>query len=582
MRTGFRPIRAGLAAYAGFIALSAFFGSVGMISGLLPVGAPLAERLPFQSPVFAGIALALIVGLPASVVAVMSWRRHPRTPDAAALAGLLLIGWIAVELAVAREFSVLQAVYAVAGAGLIALGNVAILRQVADVVAGLPLFVTAPLWRHWHLRWGATRAEVAAPMPGDELVPASHFTATRAITIGAPPEAVWPWLMQVGFRRAGFYSYDLLDNLGRPSARAVLPEWQHLHDGDITAPMANPPTSATSFVIADIDPPGRLVWAKPDSTWSWTLRALPDGRTRLVTRLRQHYRVAPAAIVTVILAEFGDFPMMRKMLLGIKQRAETAAGVRDLAFTGMGIAALRTGSGKRPVTPPYAPVYPPAASRQRDRDSAAAHLARAAAGPDGIDLYWLPLGAGGHSVRWNGKLYEALAARHERRRRQDLYHAALELRHAGRRYVIEMAPVWNEASPDRGVVCEGPVGARWLGRFRAFRYEVRCWENGRIPDVLEAVDSPRCLGEDTATVAAVLQRTREVPALTWGRDELGAGEMWNSNSLVAWLLAGSGHDMAAITPPAGGRAPGWAAGLQLARREHHAADRPHAPMMPAP
>ena len=103
MRPRFRPNRVALAVYAGFIALSAYFGSVGMISGLLPVGAPLAQRLPLHSAVFAGIALALVVGLPASVVAVLSWRRHPRTPDAAALAGLLLVGWIAVELVVARQ-----------------------------------------------------------------------------------------------------------------------------------------------------------------------------------------------------------------------------------------------------------------------------------------------------------------------------------------------------------------------------------------------------------------------------------------------------------------------------------------------
>jgi hypothetical protein len=328
MRPRFRPNRVALAAYAGFIALSAFFGSVGMISGLLPVGGSLAERLPWHSPAFAGIALALVVGLPASVVAVLSWRRHPRTADAAALAGLLLVGWIAVELAIARQFSALQVVYAAAGAGLIALGNAAVLRQVADVVVALPLFVTAPLWRHWHLRWGATRSEVGAAMPCDDLVPVSHFTATRAVTIGAPPEAVWPWLIQVGYRRAGFYSYDLLDNLGRPSARTVLPEWQALRGGDVAAPMANPPTPATSFVIADASPPGHLVWAKPDSTWTWILRALPGGRTRLVTRLRQRYRATPAALVTVILAEFGDYPMMRKMLLGIKQRAEMAANAR--------------------------------------------------------------------------------------------------------------------------------------------------------------------------------------------------------------------------------------------------------------
>jgi hypothetical protein len=245
----------------------------------------------------------------------------------------------------------------------------------------------------------------------------------------------------------------------------------------------------------------------------------------------------------------------------------TATGVRDLSFIGMGIAALRSGSSIRRATPPPAPPSAPAASRLPHGGKAGGGQTSAAAGPDGIDLYWLPLGAGGRSVRWNGKLYEALAALHERRRRQAIYHSALEVHHHDRRYVIEMAPVWNEASPGRGVVCEGPVGARSLGRFRAFRYEVRCWEGGRIPDVLEAVDSPRRVSDDTATAAAVLQRTRAVPALTWGRDELGAGEMWNSNSLVAWLLAGSGHDMAGITPPSLGRAPGWAAGLQLARSE---------------
>ena len=199
--------------------------------------------------------------------------------------------------------------------------------------------------------------------------------------------------------------------------------------------------------------------------------------------------------------------------------------------------------------------------------------------PGGIDLYWLPLGAGGHSVRWNGIVFEALAALHERRRSQDLYHSALEVCHGGRRYVIEMAPVWNDNSPNRGVVCEGPVGARWLGRFRAFRYEVRCWADGRIPGVLQAVDSPQRLSDDPAAVVRLLQRTREVPALTWGRDELGAGEMWNSNSLVAWLLASSGHDMSAITPPAHGRAPGWTAGMQLGRREQDSADPRHMPLV---
>jgi len=184
-----------------------------------------------------------------------------------------------------------------------------------------------------------------------------------------------------------------------------------------------------------------------------------------------------------------------------------------------------------------------------------------------IDLYWLPIGAGGHFVRWNGRIYERLAAARERRRPCDLYHSALLLHSAGTTYAVEMGPVWNVAEPERGVVCEGPVGARCLGRFRAFRYEVRCWPGGSIPDLAEAVGGAHRVTEDPAQVAAVLALVRQVPPLTWGRDELGTGEMWNSNSMVSWALARSGHDMAAIRPPSNGRAPGWRAGLCLANSE---------------
>jgi hypothetical protein len=186
---------------------------------------------------------------------------------------------------------------------------------------------------------------------------------------------------------------------------------------------------------------------------------------------------------------------------------------------------------------------------------------------DRVDIYWLPLGAGGQSVRWNGRMYEAVAAWHERRPARDLYHSALEICVGGARYVIEMAPVWNERSPDRGVVRTGPVGVPWLGRFTAFRYEVRCWRGGRIPDVAEAVDSPQCVSNDTRTARAVLRLVQDTPPLTWGRDQLGTGDMWNSNSLASWLLARTGHDMLAIQPPCHGRAPGWRAGLELAARQ---------------
>jgi hypothetical protein len=319
-----RPLSRGeaLAAYAGFVALSACFGAVGMISGFLPVKAPLADRLPMHSPVFAGVALACVVGVPATVACVLAWRRHPRTRDAVAIAGIMLVGWLVVEMIIVRDTSYLQVVYGVASLGLILLGSREVLREFVETGSALPLFIAAPLLRHWHLRWGASTAEVAAAMPGDDIVAVSHFTATRAITIDAAPQAVWPWLLQVGYRRAGFYSYDLLDNLGRPSAEQILPEWQQLHAGDVAAPMANPPTPTTSFVIIEIDAPSAIVWAKPDSTWAWTLTETADGGTRLVTRLKQRYRTTPDVLVTIVLAEFGDFPMMRKMLRGIKRRAE--------------------------------------------------------------------------------------------------------------------------------------------------------------------------------------------------------------------------------------------------------------------
>jgi hypothetical protein len=105
-------------------------------------------------------------------------------------------------------------------------------RMTAEVLVATPRFLTAPMYRRWHLRWGATDAEVASAMPGDEIVPEPSFTATRAITMAAPPEQVWPWIVQIGTRRAGFYSYDLFDNAARPSADHILPEFQATRIGD--------------------------------------------------------------------------------------------------------------------------------------------------------------------------------------------------------------------------------------------------------------------------------------------------------------------------------------------------------------
>jgi hypothetical protein len=184
-----------------------------------------------------------------------------------------------------------------------------------------------------------------------------------------------------------------------------------------------------------------------------------------------------------------------------------------------------------------------------------------------VDLYWLPLGAGGHSVRLNGRVFEAVAAQLDRREPCDLYHSALVVRVPEGRFVIEQAPVRDGNGAERGVVVEGAVGSRWAGRFRIFRYEVRRWRNGIIPDIAEAVESPQRLTGDPLLARSLLDLVPELPRLVWGRDESGAGEMWNCNSVISWLVARSGLDPDSIHVPAGGRAPGWRAGLVVAGRQ---------------
>lgn len=185
----------------------------------------------------------------------------------------------------------------------------------------------------------------------------------------------------------------------------------------------------------------------------------------------------------------------------------------------------------------------------------------------GIDLYWLPLGAGGWFVRFNGRVYEAIKARRERRKPLALYHSALEVRVAEGRFVIENSwPIPVADGSTRGVVVVGPVGSRRLGRFRVFRYEVRRWHDGVIADADEAVESPQRVSDDRLLARRLLDLVGSLPRPAWGRDELRTGDMWNSNSVISWLLTRCGMPMHAISPPAGGRAPGWQAGIIAARR----------------
>jgi hypothetical protein len=193
-----------------------------------------------------------------------------------------------------------------------------------------------------------------------------------------------------------------------------------------------------------------------------------------------------------------------------------------------------------------------------------------------VDLYWIPLGAGDRTglVAPSGRFYERVAARRAHRHPQPLFHSALLVRLDGVTWAVEVAPAWGASAAGRGVVAQGAVGHRRLGWSRWFRYEVRCRDDGYIPDLSFAVDGPRRLSADRSQAASVLALTREVPRLTWGRDDLGAGDMWNSNSVVSWLLARSGHFASDVGPPSNGRAPGWRAGLIAAIREAETTHEP--------
>jgi hypothetical protein len=230
-----------------------------------------------------------------------------------------------------------------------------------DALTAIPIWVTSPFVRPWHMQWGATSQEVAADMPGDDVVKTGQFNATRAITVHAPPAAVWPWIIQLGYRRGGFYSYDLLDNAGEPSAECLLDEYQDLDVGDAIPMFRELHGLAVEYVVDSMDPPNSMLWIHrphrgeaPDSTWSWRLAPLTGGRTRLVTRMKQDYRwhTPRLALFNLWLMEFGDFAMERKMLKAIRARAEFAT---DPATTGVAACTSQKRVGGARRLPPRGP-----------------------------------------------------------------------------------------------------------------------------------------------------------------------------------------------------------------------------------
>jgi hypothetical protein len=201
---------------------------------------------------------------------------------------------------------------------------VGVAMAVGAATAAYLLFI-----RPWQLRWGATDEELERPMPGDEIVECPTFNATRAVTIAARPEEIWPWIVQMGVTRAGWYSYDLLDNLGRPSARGILPQFQNPTIGDVI-PMS--PDGKQGMYVKDFEQDRWMLWwdGKGGMSWSWGLYPVDEGHTRLITRVRMRYKWLSPSIVFDMLVEFTDIIMMRKSILGIKERAERIGGMESV------------------------------------------------------------------------------------------------------------------------------------------------------------------------------------------------------------------------------------------------------------
>ena len=198
-------------------------------------------------------------------------------------------------------------------------------RVLAALVAlGLVLAVYLLWARPYQLRWGATDEEVQRPMPGDELNLHPRFLATRGITIAGTPEEIWPWLLQMGYGRAGFYGYDALENIGSPygirSAERIMPELQGFTVGDEV-----PLSAAGGLVFYAIEPNQYLVWSGGPGWggFTWALYPIGENQTRLVSRARFSHDLASAGQFAFdLFTEFSDHLAVRKILQGVKGRVE--------------------------------------------------------------------------------------------------------------------------------------------------------------------------------------------------------------------------------------------------------------------
>lgn len=177
------------------------------------------------------------------------------------------------------------------------------------------------IFRPMHLRWGSTNEELKSKLPGDEIVKTVHFNATRAISINAAPDNIWKWIIQIGSKRAGWYSIDWIDNGGVESSRVILPEFQKIETGYFV-PFT--PDQKNGMWVKEFKENEYILWIDKEgnATWLWYLKKVSDTETRLITRLRTKYKLLSIWIIYYILYDFGDIIMMKKCMKGIKERAE--------------------------------------------------------------------------------------------------------------------------------------------------------------------------------------------------------------------------------------------------------------------
>lgn len=199
-------------------------------------------------------------------------------------------------------------------------------KKILAVLALFGLVLAAYWWmaRPYQLNWGASNAEVGRSMFGDELDPTPTFLATRAITINATPEEIWPWLIQMGYERAGFYGYDMIENLGSSggihSANQILPELQSFAVGDIV-----PISAVARMVFYEIKPDQYLIWTgqNGEGGFAWALYPIDENHTRLISRIRwSHHWAPPGVLLLDLFTEFTDHLAVRKILQGVKGRVE--------------------------------------------------------------------------------------------------------------------------------------------------------------------------------------------------------------------------------------------------------------------